>query len=163
MRPPVTSLRTGLQRAAEQAHHWARQSAGHSVVDFSKLPQEPPSGTYGSRDEVPWGSVPLGDKIDLLQTECARLNIDDRIVDWSTALSYTEVESLYLTAAGGRVQQRFCYLTPMMNATANVGSETQSRSFGARGYCRQGGWEVLDHLGYREAATAHRVGGTRSC
>ncbi len=41
---------------------------------------------------------------------------------------------------------------PMMSATANAGSETQNRSFGGRGYCRQGGMEVLDHLGYRDAA-----------
>ncbi|WP_306296775.1 TldD/PmbA family protein, partial [Candidatus Entotheonella palauensis] len=142
----------GLQRAAEQAHRWARQSAGHSVVDFSKLPQEPPSGEYQSREEIPWDAVSLGDKIDLLQTECARLNIDGRIVDWSAALSFTEIDSLYLTANGGHVQQRFRYLVPMMNAIANTGSETQSRSFGARGYCRQGGLEVLDQLGYREAA-----------
>jgi predicted Zn-dependent protease len=40
----------------------------------------------------------------------------------------------------------------MMSATANAGSETQSRSFGARGHCRQGGLEVLDQLGYRDAA-----------
>ena len=143
---------SGLQRAAEQAHRWAKQSAGRSVVDFSKLPQVPPSGVYQSHEEIPWDSVPLGDKIDLLQTECARLKIDDRIVDWSAALWFTELESLYLTADGGHVQQRFRYLVPMLSATANAGSETQSRSFGARGYCRQGGLEALDQLGYRQAA-----------
>jgi predicted Zn-dependent protease len=143
---------SGLRRAAEQAHHWARQSAGRSVVDFSKLPQERPSGIYQSHEEIPWDSVSLGDKIDLLQTECARLKIDDRIVDWNVALWFTEMESLYLTADGGHVQQRFRYLVPMMSATANAGSETQSRSFGARGSCRQGGMEVLDQLGYRQAA-----------
>lgn len=143
---------SGLQRAAEQAHRWARQSAGHSVVDFSKLPQVPPAGEYQSHEEIPWGSVALSDKIAVLQTECARLKIDDRIVDWNAALWFTEMESLYLTADGGHVQQRFCYLIPMMSATANAGSETQSRSFGARGYGRQGGLEVLDHLGYREVA-----------
>ena len=128
------------------------QSAGRSVVDFAKLPQEPPSGAYASREDIPWRSVPLGDKIDLLQTECARLKIDDRIVDWNAALWFTDVESLYLTSEGGQVQQRFAYLIPMMSATANAGSETQSRSFGARGYARQGGLEILDQLGYRQAA-----------
>lgn len=142
----------GLQRAAEQAQRWARQSVGRSVVDFSKLPQQPPSGEYQSREEIPWDAVPLSDKIELLQTECARLNIDDRIVDWEAGLVFTEMESLYLTADGGRVSQRFHYLMPMMSATANAGSETQNRSFGGRGYCRQGGMEVLDHLGYRDAA-----------
>ena len=153
---------SGLQRAAEQAHDWALQSAGRSVVDFAKLPQEPPSGAYASREDIPWRSVPLGDKIDLLQTECARLKIDDRIVDWNAALWFTDVESLYLTSEGGQVQQRFAYLIPMMSATANAGSETQSRSFGARGYARQGGLEILDQLGYRQARAAHRLRGHRA-
>lgn len=143
---------SGLQRAAEQAQGWARQSAGQSVVDFSKLPHQPPSGVYRSPEATPWDTVPLGDKIDLLQTQCARLKIDDRIVDWEAGLEFTEMESLYLTSDGGQVEQRFRYLVPMMSATANTGSETQSRSLGGRGYCRQGGMEVLDHLGYRDAA-----------
>jgi predicted Zn-dependent protease len=40
----------------------------------------------------------------------------------------------------------------MLSATANAGTETQTRTFGGRGYCRQGGLEVLDHLGFRTAA-----------
>jgi predicted Zn-dependent protease len=143
---------SGLRRAAEQAHTWARQSAGRSVVDFSKIVLPPPHGEYVSVEHIPWDSVPLADKIELLQTECARLKIDDRIVDWNVSLWHTEVESLYLTADGGRVQQQFRTLVPMMSATANAGVETRERSFGGRGYCRQGGWEVLDQLGYRTAA-----------
>jgi predicted Zn-dependent protease len=50
------------------------------------------------------------------------------------------------------VQQQFRTLVPMMSATANAGAETRERSLGGRGYCRQGGGEVLDHLGYRTAA-----------
>lgn len=143
---------SGLQRAAEQAQAWARQSAGRSVVDFSKILPEPPSGEYASLEQIPWRSVPLAEKIELLQTECARLKIDDRIVDWDASLWHTETDTLYLTADGGRVQQLFHYIVPVLSATANVGAETQVRTFGGRGYCRQGGLEVLDHLGFRTAA-----------
>ena len=78
------------------------------------------------------------DKIDLLRTECARLKTDDRMVDWEASLWYTETDTLYLTTDGGRVYQHFVYLVPMLSATANAGSETQTRTFGGRGYCRQG-------------------------
>ncbi|MBM3223145.1 MAG: TldD/PmbA family protein [Candidatus Tectomicrobia bacterium] len=142
----------GLRRAAEQASGWARQSAGHSVVDFSRVRATPPTGEYTTREVVPWHQTPLPDKIDLLRTECARLKTDDRIVDWEAALWYTETDTLYLTTDGGRVYQHFVYLVPMMSATANAGSETQSRSFGGRGYCRQGGLEILDAVGFRTAA-----------
>ncbi len=142
----------GLHRAAEQALDWAQQTAQRSVVDFSKVIAAPPHGEYVSPEETAWNAVPLPDKIELLQTECARLKTDDRIVDWGASLGYTEMDTLYLTANGGRVRQFFRYIVPMLSATANEGAETQSRTFGGRGYCRQGGLEALDHLGFREAA-----------
>ena len=95
--------RSGLQRAAEQARGWALQSAGRSVVDFSKMRTAPPKGEYATHELVPWRQTPLSDKIDLLRTECARLKTDDRIVDWEASLWYTETDTLYITTDGGRV------------------------------------------------------------
>jgi predicted Zn-dependent protease len=80
-----------------------------------------------------------------------RLKTDDRIVDWRAGLWHTAKEQLYLTGDGGRVYQSFRYILPNVSATANEGSETQSRSLGGRGYARQGGMEVLDQVGYRDA------------
>src|SRR5438445_354914 len=143
---------SGLRRAAEQARGWALQSTGRSVVDFSKMRTTPPTGEYATHELLPWRHTSLSDKIDLLRTECARLKTDDRIVDWEASLWYTETDTLYLTTDGGRVYQHFVYLVPMLSATANAGSETQTRTFGGRGYCRQGGLEVLDAVGFRSAA-----------
>jgi predicted Zn-dependent protease len=142
----------GLCRAAERALAWAQQSARCSVVDFSKIVFAPPHGEYASPEQIPWSAVPLSEKLDLLRTEAARLKTDDRIVDWKASLWYTETDTLYLTADGGRVRQLFRYIVPMLSATANAGAETQTRTFGGHGYCRQGGLEVLDHLGFRMAA-----------
>ena len=144
--------RGGLRQAIDEARQWARDSAAHSVVDFSKMVMEPPRGDYASPEIEPWRRTSLADKIDLLQRECARLKIDPRIVDWDASLWHTDAETLYLTADGGRVQQSFRTLVPSLGATANDGPETQTRTFGGRGYCRQGGLEVLDHLGFRRAA-----------
>ena len=113
---------------------------------------EPPQGEYVSPADIPWQSVPLSDKLDMLRTECERLKTDARLVDWEASLWYTEMDTLYLTADGGRVRQLFRYIVPMLSATANEGAETQTRSFGGRGYCRQGGLEVLQHLGFHTAA-----------
>jgi predicted Zn-dependent protease len=143
---------SGLRHAAEQAREWARLSAKQSVVDFSQLIAAPPHGEYASVERQPWQRAPLSEKLDLLRSECARLKTDERIVDWEASLWHTAVDTLYLTADGGRVEQRFRYLVPMLSATANAGTETQTRTFGGRGYCRQGGLEVLDHVGYRHAA-----------
>ena len=73
-------------------------------------------------------------------------------MDWDASLWHTDVDALYLTAAGGRVQQSFHTLVPSLSATANDGPETQTRTFGGRGHCRQGGLEILNLLGFHEAA-----------
>lgn len=143
---------SGLQRAIDHAHAWARSSAGHSVVDFSTVPFPQPTGEYLSPVHTSWDTIPLAGKIDVLRAECQRLKIDDRIVDWDASLWYTESDTLYVTADGGQAQQRFRYIVPMLSATANAAAETQSRSFAGRGYCRQGGWEVLHQSGFHEAA-----------
>ena len=142
----------GIRRAIDEACNWANQSAAHSLVDFSKIVMEQPTGEYAVQETEAWQSVSLADKIDLLRHEGARLKIDPRIVDWDASLWHTDVDALYLTAAGGRVQQSFHTLVPSLSATANDGPETQTRTFGGRGYCRQGGLEILDLLGFREAA-----------
>ena len=142
----------GIRQAIDDACQWAQGNAAHSLVDFSKIVMEPPKGEYAVPESKPWQSVALSQKIDLLRHESARLKIDPRIVDWEASLWHTDVEALYLTADGGRVQQSFRTLVPSLSATANDGPDTQTRTFGGRGYCRQGGLEILDLLGFHEAA-----------
>ena len=143
---------SGIHQAIEEARRWAHDNAANSLVDFSKIIMEPPQGEYAVPESEPWQSVSLADKIDLLRHESGRLKIDPRIVDWDASLWHTDVDALYLTADGGRVQQSFHTLVPSLSATANEGPDTQTRTFGGRGYCRQGGLEVLDLLGFRQAA-----------
>jgi predicted Zn-dependent protease len=142
----------GLRRAAEQALEWAHRTAGHSVVDFSKIEMPRPSAEWRTPVRVPWESVSLNQKIDWLKAECARLKTDPRIVDWEATLWNVATESWYMTADGALGRQQFNYLVPVLRATANEGAETATRTLGGRGYCRQGGLEVLDDVGFRTAA-----------
>ena len=142
----------GLRRAAAQALAWARYSAGCSVTDFSQVVFPCPHGEYTSPVQTPWSAVPLPDKIALLRSAAERLKADDRIVDWEASLWNTHSDVLYLTVDGGRTHQHFSYLVPMLSATANAGVETHTRTFAGRGYCRQGGMEILDRSGFHDAA-----------
>ena len=143
----------GLGRALSRARDWARRTAACGVMDFSAAPlQEACRGEYRTPVSIPWDSVPLRDKIDLLRAESERLHTDPRIVDWDTSLWHSETETLYLTVDGTRVHQTLSQLVPTLGCTANDGPETVSRTFGGRGFCRQGGLEVLDQTGFRDAA-----------
>lgn len=140
----------GLKNAVDRAGYWAANSAGRSVVDFSGVAMPHSTGRYETRELIPWDSLTPEAKFELLMAESRRLKIDRRIVDWEASLWRTRTQTLLLTSAGGRVEQTFCYLSPLLRATANAGAETENRSLGGgRGYVRQGGLEILDHIGYR--------------
>lgn len=142
----------GLRRAVECAAAWARQTARRSLVDFSQVAFPHPQGDYETPVVAAWDSLPLSDKLNLLRTESARLKSDDRIVDWAASLWHTRADTHYVTNAGGDARQRIACTVPMLSATANASTETQTRTFGGRGCCRQGGLEVLEQTGFFEAA-----------
>jgi len=141
---------SGLRAAAERAQSWANQSRGRSVVDFDKVAMPRPSQSYASPVQRPWDSMPLSEKIDLLQRGCTSLKSDDRIVDWEASLWFTDEETVYLCADGTRATQKLSLLVPDLGVVANEGSETLQRTLGGRGYCRQGGLEVLDEVGFHD-------------
>jgi predicted Zn-dependent protease len=143
---------TGLRQAVNQAVQWSELTAGRGVTDFNKIPMPHPVGEYLGPEQAPWDQAPLADKMDLLRRECRRLKVDDRIVDWEALLRQRRIETLYLTAGGGKVYQRFSLMVPYMRATANQGSVTQHRTLGGRGFCQQGGMDVLDRIGFTQVA-----------
>jgi predicted Zn-dependent protease len=142
----------GLRRAAEQALAWARLTAGRHLLGAAGWQPRVGKGEYASQVDSEWTSTSLADKIDLLRREDKRLHADDRIVDWEAGLWHTAFDTLLITSAGGRVQQRFQFLLPTLSATANTGSETRTRTFGGHAYCRQGGLEILRAVGFFDAA-----------
>jgi len=142
----------GLTRAAAEAVAWAARTAGRTVVDFAKVPPTVPRGEYATTVTKPWDALSLADKVDLLKRECARLKIDDRIVDWRVMLWYGETETLFLTTGGGRVHQVQKWLYPGISATAFANGESQTRTHGGHAFCRQGGLETLDAIGFYDAA-----------
>jgi predicted Zn-dependent protease len=159
----------GIRRAFEKAADFASMTAGSSVVDFAAIEMPCPVGEYIGPEEVPWKSMTVAEKFDMLVKASSELKIDDRIVDWESSLMHTACEMLYLTSAGARVRQQFSFIVPALRATANEGSETQTRTMGSvRGCSRQGGMEQLDEFEFTElpgriAAEAVELLGAENC
>jgi len=141
----------GITRAVERARHWAAVTAGAMVT--TAAPSDHPVGSYTSPVEVSWDSMPLDDRLELLQQQSRLLGIDDRIVDWGSSLMRREVDQLLVTNQGGRIEQRFRFVYPSLHATANEGVNTQSRTFGGHAFCGQGGAEVLGRFGFGDSAS----------
>ena len=140
---------SGLRAAVACAHHWARLTAGRSVIDYSKLAMPAVSGHYRTPLLQP---VLTGkrEKLDMLKSESAQCKIDDRIIDWSASFWTTHSKQLYVTADGGMVEQEFDFMVPALSVTAFDQGEAQTRSFGGRynGFCQQGGAEIIDRSGF---------------
>ena len=108
----------GLGRALNRARDWARRTAARMAFSATPL-QEACQGDYQTPVSIPWDSVPLREKIDLLRAESERLHTDPRIVDWDASLWHSETETLYLTADGTRIHQTLSQLLPTLGCTAN--------------------------------------------
>ena len=141
---------SGLRAALAEAKRWADATAERAIAVAP--PSLTHSGSYASPHERSWDEFDLGDRITLLRDVEAQLVVDDRIVDTRASLGRRDVRSLLLSSAGGQIEQTFNFVYPMLVATAASGSDAQTRTFGRGSYCGQGGVEVLDRYGFRDAA-----------
>ena len=141
---------SGLRAALAEAKRWADATAERAIAVAP--PSLTHSGSYASPRERSWDELDLGDRITLLRDVESQLVVDDRIVDTRASLGRRDVRSLLLSSAGGQIEQTFNFVYPMLVATAASGSDAQTRTFGRGSYCGQGGVEVLDRYGFRDAA-----------
>lgn len=133
----------GLKEAIARAKAWAAISARYPVTNYSNLSLPNFIGTYHSpRPESPSRLSRRG-LIELLMAESATCRIDDRIVDWKASLWTKSCDQLYLTSTGSDIEQQFRYVMPNLYVTAYSGSDSQTRSFGGRCFCKQGDPSIL--------------------
>lgn len=138
---------SGLKAAIAQARDWATTSAGRSVTDFSRIALPHLEGHYASPSS-PAPQFSRRELIDMLCAESAACPLDPRIVDWQASVWVTTRDQLYLTTAGAEIEQQFHYVVPALSVSANAGRDTQTRSFGGGGLCRQGSLALLREGGF---------------
>jgi predicted Zn-dependent protease len=144
---------SGLKIAARQASEWAKQSAGTGLLKSSDYPRPANKAQYETPVKHDWDSLPLDEKITLLQDANKALKINDSIVDWQANLGRRCEDKLLTSSAGAHIEQRFHYINPGLMAVANKGSLTQYRTGGGSQSSRQGGLEQLALLDFPGAAT----------
>jgi predicted Zn-dependent protease len=140
-----------LTRAISRAQTWAERTASRCCVDTRSLVMPNPRGSFLAPVERPWQNLCAEERIELLREASAQLRVSDAIVDWEADLWFVRWQSLYLTNGGGRVEQAVDLLFPELSATANRGSETQTRST-RHALGQQGGLEILSRAHFKEQA-----------
>lgn len=143
----------GLKKAARLASDWAQQSSALGLLKASHYPRAEAKACYVTPVEQHWDTLPLNEKVALLQDANRALKINDSIVDWSAYLGYGCDDIVFVSSAGAHIEQRFYYIHPGLSAVANRGSQTQYRNGGGSNSARQGGLEQLKLLDFPGAAT----------
>ncbi|MBX2800829.1 MAG: TldD/PmbA family protein [Myxococcales bacterium] len=140
--------RTGLARAARRAKHWAERTAELAVTDFSAVPWPTPRGSYRSPMVQSWQSVPLADKVAMLQGIVAAMGSDAPVVERFASLQALQIRTVLASADGETSDAEIHRIVPRATCVVHEGGVTQRRTFSSRGLCRQGGMEVLAQSGF---------------
>lgn len=133
-----------LARAAADARERARVCAAHALFDASRLPAVTARESIDlcAAEDLPSveDCVSLTrEASDNLRAAIKRRDTAGRVVDWSASVELLESSTLLLTSTGGRIAQRYFYLSPGMSVVANDGAQTQQRSHNGGHHARQGG------------------------
>ncbi|VWC62363.1 peptidase C69 [Burkholderia lata] len=137
----------GLQAALDIATARARASAPWALVDHRQATRPQASGTYASPD-VDAVLPSRAEWIERLAHECAAANLGARIVERAASVMIVHTEQCYVTSDGVRIDQRFRFLMPELQAVAHGDGDTQTRSLGQSGTLAQGGVDVLARYGF---------------
>jgi predicted Zn-dependent protease len=136
----------GLQRAADEAGHWAAiaEQCGvfqgvdlHALLDARALPD--------SRSPIGQALPPRAALLAMLREESDAMHPDRRIVSWSARLSVTRREQWLYVDGQLRSRQSSQFVEPNLEVTAADGGLSQTRTLAGQynGFCQQGGLEVI--------------------
>lgn len=143
---------SGLSAALNTARQIATAAAQHALFDARLLPRHPVQGHYQSPQHQRWEDFPLSERIALLSHICAQLKIDARIVDWESSLTTISAIHQLFDSDGTEITQHFSLVAPDLQVVAHAKGQTQRRSHGLRGLCRQGGPDMLTAVGFAQDA-----------
>lgn len=143
----------GLAAAGREALAWAQRTAGRMVaaVDYKPSKDAPVVFDHEHRPRLAWESLSRSAKVERLKASADALKRSDAIVDWYAGVSFTDEDVVLATSAGDFIRQRRGLVIPDLGASASDGAETQTRTFARGGMMRQGGWDVLEDLGFWQA------------
>jgi predicted Zn-dependent protease len=143
----------GLKKAFEAARERALYTQNWTVWPFTADLVSREQGQFHSTVRRAWRTVPLADKVALLEGLNRKLHQGDpRFVDYVAGLQYRRLEMRLLSSLGSDIEQSFDMVTPHMVATVHNQGVTEMRSFGGYGVCRQGGFEILDEVSFANSA-----------
>lgn len=134
----------GLQKAFERAQRLAMAGSKNKVFHFDLSTRPPSVGHYRTPYFQGLDSTSLKEFTDLLITASGKLKSSDKIVNALASIRAVETKIHYVSSNGSETLQEFLMLASNFQATAQEGTESQTRTLnGGVARCLQMGLESL--------------------
>jgi len=130
-----------LQAACDQAIDLARHMSSWKVFPFTPDHRSPAVGQYRAPLTTSLSQTTTGDIIGLLIDATQKMKVSDKIVNCRAEALVSEKESTFVSNTGSNIHQIIDSVLSNLSATAQDGSEIQTRTTGMP--CQQGKFELL--------------------
>lgn len=135
----------GIRRAFEKARSQTQKASTRKIADFPESVRPPSRGVFKSPRVKSLDQLSVAGLVDYLMKGSKAAKISDKIVTRMAMANFVETEFFHLTSNGGEIEQDFSMLGMDLQATAQDGPESQTRSLnGGLARCRQAGAELFD-------------------
>ncbi len=132
----------GIKKAFTKAVQMTEASSKKAVFNFTEKIRPPSKGEYISARQKPLDQISTSEIYDFLKQTSNKLKSSEKIITATSDAMVIECDQLYMSSLGADFHQNFNIVINSMSATAQSGSETQTRSLhGGRGNCLQVGAE----------------------
>lgn len=135
----------GIARAFQTAEKMTAVSSRYPIAQFDLSVRPKSTGQFKSQRQVGLDQLSATEIYDFLKKTSLKLKISDKIITASAEAMVIECRQKYLSSHGANFEQDFNIIVSAFSATAQDGSETQTRSLhGGRGICLQIGSEFFN-------------------
>jgi predicted Zn-dependent protease len=130
-----------LQKACDRATQLAQHMSSWKIYPFTPDHRPRASGHYQSPTRLSFNTTTAGDVMGHLIEATQKMKVSDKIVNCKAQAFLIEKEITLVSSSGSHIHQQVCSIASNLSATAQEGTESQTRTTGFP--CRQGGLERL--------------------
>ncbi|MFZ3230778.1 MAG: TldD/PmbA family protein [Pseudobdellovibrio sp.] len=132
----------GIKFAFQKAIAMTEASSKFPLFKFNEKIRPASKGTYSSNSKKPLDKLGLAEVYDFLKQTSLKMKRSEQIISASSDVMLITCQQKYMSSLGADFEQNFDIVVHSMSATAQKGSETQTRTLhGGRGNCLQVGAE----------------------
>jgi predicted Zn-dependent protease len=137
--------KNGIQKAAEKAYQQAKLAAKYAIHSFTDAARPKTIGSYNSPYKDAFNESSPGTLNDLMVKTSKVLKVSDKVISTNAFAQIVESKHGFVSSNGSDISQEFLMVTFDLVATAQDGTNINTRSAGGlRGLSRQIGAELFN-------------------